>query len=298
MKRIHIVNPTAGQGNANEICARYRKDGDIVYETKYAGDVADSAERFCREYAGEEIQLCVYGGDGSLSEAANGILRAGANEYAVLTPVPCGTGNDFVRMFPEGDRAERLVDIIRVGDKYAVNMLNAGFDADVAAMISELKKKPLLGGSMAYIAGVVKRLCQPMGRRMKITWVDEAGAAHETEDDILLCAIGNACYCGGGFRAAPAASMTDGLLDLLIVTRVSRLKFISLVGRYHDGTHIGADGAPVPAFASCMRYLRCSSMTISGMKQFSRDGEISTDAEVSVSVIPSALRCIPCAALL
>ena len=292
MVRIHIVNPTAGQGKSAEICKKYTEDGDIVYETRYAGDVSDSIERFLHEQTGE-VRFFVYGGDGSVSEAVNGILRAGAADRAVLTPIPAGTGNDFIRMFADGETKERRIDAISVNGGYAVNMLNAGFDADVAAMISELKQKPFVSGSFAYILGVVKRLCQKMGQPMTVSWTDENGETHTYEDDILLCAVGNARFCGGGFCAAPLASMADGLLDLLIVRRVSRLKFISLVGAYHDGTHIGADGNPTDAFSAVMQYHKCTSMRISGMKLFCRDGEVSDDTEAEITLLPGVLRVMP-----
>ena len=294
MKRIHIVNPAAGQGKCAELCRRYAQDGDTVYETQYAGDVADSVKRLLSEET-DEVRLCVYGGDGSVSEAVNGVMEADAGTRCVLTPVPGGTGNDFVRTLNEAEDGEHPADVISVrgdsGVRYAVNMLNAGFDADVGAMISELKKKPLISGSFAYIVGVVYRLCQRMGRPMKISWVDENGESHTYEDDILLCAVGNARYCGGGFRATPCADLSDGLLDLLIVRRVPRLKFLLLVKRYHDGTHIGPDGKPAKAFASVVQYHQCRSVQMSGMKVFCRDGEISGDASVDITLIPSALRC-------
>lgn len=289
----HIVNPAAGQGTAESLCAPHRKEGDTVYLTAGIGDAARYVEEQCRAAAPDDPpQFFVYGGDGTIGEAVNGIMAADAGLFAELTPVPAGTGNDFVRFF-DGEPSGTLhtVDVIRVNDRYSVNMLNIGFDCSVVSRAAEWKKRPLISGSAAYLFGVADVLFHKMGQELEITWEDADGASHTVKDSFLLCVAANAAFCGGGFRAAPAASVEDGLIDLMLVKTVSRLRFLRLVKSYHDGTHITPDRKPSPAFADIIRYESCRSVRITGLKELCCDGEVSRPEAVELSVCPRALQC-------
>ena len=95
MRNIHILNPAAGMFKKN-----YRiPEGVEVYETKGPLDMVDFIRETCK--AEPNVHFTVYGGDGTVNEAVNGIMSAGeeAMEKTVLSVVPKGSGNDFVRNF-------------------------------------------------------------------------------------------------------------------------------------------------------------------------------------------------------
>ncbi|MCQ2432393.1 MAG: hypothetical protein MJ175_07305 [Clostridia bacterium] len=285
----HIINPAAGQGGGEALLNRYYKDGDIVYHTTGVGDAAKKIEELAR--TDEAPYFIVYGGDGTLNEAVNGIMAAGAGDRAVLSAIPAGTGNDFVRTFAdEPDGTEHTLDLIRVNGAYAVNMINIGFDCSVVSKTAEWKKKPFISGSAAYIFGVASVLFRRMGRKMKITYTDENDTEHTVEEELLLCAAANAPYCGGGFRAAPCADLGDGMIDLLIVRKISRIRFVTLVKHYHDGTHVTGEGRPAPKFAPILDYVRCRSAAIEGIAELCRDGEVLPAEKATLESARAALR--------
>ncbi|MGM9624106.1 MAG: diacylglycerol/lipid kinase family protein [Eubacteriales bacterium] len=291
MKEYHIINPAAGHGRAQSACTASPGADTVLYLTKAPGDARRYLSQILKTEQ-DEVRVIVWGGDGTIGEAAAGIMDAGANERAVLTARAFGTGNDFVRMFAgcAPDTEYRLDLLACHNGGYIVNMLNIGFDCSVVAMTDVWKKKPFIGGSLAYIISVLDVLRRPLGTEMRVVWTDENGVSHTEEGTFLLCAAGNAQYCGGGFRGIPCASLTDGYADLMLVRTVTRRRFFGLVGRYHAGTHLDSGGNPIPSAADIISCHRCTDASFTGMRQVCCDGEVSRETEFSFHVMPGVLR--------
>ena len=108
----------------------------------------------------------------TLSEALHGVVGRTNVELACI---PCGTGNDFIRLF---DRPERfrsitaqaeglavLLDVMRVGDSYAINECNAGLDARIAHWVVRNKRKCPFGGGFPYKVGILVNFFRKINRR-------------------------------------------------------------------------------------------------------------------------------------
>lgn len=290
MKEYHIINPAAGHGTAPEAAKKQASADAILYYTTGVGD----ARRYLAETLSgitEDVRVFVWGGDGTIGEVVSGIMDAGAADHAILTACPAGTGNDFVRMFADvGAGTEFRLDLLSCAGRYVLNMVNIGFDCEVAHRMSAWKKKPLIRGPLAYICAVVEVLTRLRGTSMKITYTDERGETYTEEGTFLLCAAANGQYCGGGFRGAPTASLSDGIAEFLIVDHIPRRRIFSLIGLYRAGTHVDADGTPVPAIADVLRYVHATNITVSGMDIVCLDGEILPLNEIDIAVVPGALR--------
>ncbi len=286
---IHLLNPAAGKGQLPSIDSL---DGE-VYLTKGIGDGAEYLSKRLKEDG--TYRVYVYGGDGTLNEAVNGIMAAGAGDRVTLTPVPTGSGNDFYRISSLlTDKTPS--DVIKYNGKYALNLVNIGFDCAVAAKMSEYKSIPLVSGSFAYVLGVVSEFIKKTPTKMKITLTYADGTEESFSDEYLLCAIANGKFYGGGFKAAPAADIRDGLLDVLVVKNMSRMRFISLIGDYKKGTHLNTDTLEsMPKFADIFEFRRAVKLRINGAHRFAADGEIIDieDGILDVSIIPGALNVAP-----
>ena len=284
MKTVHILNPAAGQGGAMKY-----KNMENAHVTNGCGD----ARRFVREMLEnslEDINFAVYGGDGTVNEVVQGIVDSGSDR-AYISLVPIGTGNDLIRTVAETGLDCIEADILTVNDAISVNTVNTGFDLDVVMRAARYKKKPFISGSMAYIFGVITTLLGGYGTHMRVDYVDAQGERGYFNGECLLAVAGNGCYYGGGFKASPAASMTDGLIDLMIVKKVSRLKFISLVGKYKKGLHIDIENnRPLKKFEDIMLFKKCLSVTISGINEICCDGEIYQASRADIGVLPRAVR--------
>lgn len=286
MRKIHIINPAAGMSKAHLFIPK----GIEVYETKDQHDL----ERYIREVCSEdpEVHFTVYGGDGTVSEAVNGIMSAGseAAEKAVLSVVPKGSGNDFVRNFSKKEVFQGRVDVLKCNDRYGINSINIGFDCDVVVETDKVKKNLLTSGSLGYIYGVGKVFFREFGTPLDITLTDQNGEKKVFIGNYMMTSLGNGKYCGGGFKFAPAARLDDGLIDGMVVNKMSRSTFLKLVADYRAGKHVDEESGEVfGKYKGLLTYFKCTEMTVKNINRLGIDGEVIYTDHADISVIPSAI---------
>ena len=287
IKRImHIFNPLAGKGAAKKMKENI-DSSNYVYMSKSPDDATEFIINTCKE--NPDTRFTVYGGDGTVFRAVNALMKSGCNDTAQIKVVPVGSGNDFVRSF-EGVKGEVAVDVMQFNDKYGINVINMGFDCEVVRRAAKIKKTPLVSGKMAYILGVVGELMhkKAMDATVTVTYAD--GTSEVIEDKMLLIAVANANWYGGGFKVAPTALVNDGLLDLYIIKNVSTKTFISLVGDYKKGEHVDLEKDEIKdKFKDFVFYRKCVGVKVEGCKSVCADGEIFAETEVDIKVVPSAI---------
>ena len=282
MKTIHIYNPAAGNG-IKEALSRHH------YVTKSAGDCTRYIAECCKE--DPYTHFVVHGGDGTINEAVAGVLEANTGKTAHLTFVPAGSGNDTVRTLTQMEDEEALLDAYLCNGRYGINMVNIGFDCNVVSSASRFKKKYGIAGGLSYILGIVTEFFKPFGWKFSVKAVEENDERFEFEGDCLLCAICNGQWCGGGFHNSPLSDMSDGVMELLLVKKVSRLKFLALIGKYKKGTLIDpATGKIKEQYAHIATYRRITSLTVHGIRRVCIDGEVIEAETATVEILPSALR--------
>ncbi len=247
LEHIFILNSSAiskkKQDKLKEQIFSACKDEDIkkeIFISQQKGDIENFIAGVLQQ--GRKARFYACGGDGTLNIVANCIYGHEGCEFAAI---PFGTGNDFIKSFTNvmnfSDIEKQIkgegvkVDCISFDDKIAVNMINIGFDSAVAGKTEETKKLPFIKGPMAYIVGVAVVLKQMPLADMEII-IDNT---EKLSGKFLLCAISSGSYCGGGFNALSKAVLNDGLIDMVAVKPLSRLKFISIVGKYKKGTLLG-----------------------------------------------------------
>lgn len=299
MKYCFIVNPAAGksdgkaefEGTINEICKKRGDDVTVLY-TKKAGDACDYIPSFCEQNKGEDIRFFACGGDGTLCEAVNGVMRVPDRERVSLGVVPIGTGNDFVRSFENSekfldieaqlDAIEANIDLIACNDIYAVNMVNIGFDCQVVVNMSDFKRKPFIPSKLAYICGLIVTLVKKPGTRFAIS----ADGGESVDKSLLLATFANGSFCGGGFHSNPNASLCDGRINALFVNNISRTKFIGLVGSYKKGTHLDGSNADILSENKAHSYDFAFEQPVN----ISVDGEIIKVESLKLTCIPEAIK--------
>lgn len=303
MRTMHtafIINPVAGRQNATEhirqMIASEGLDPAAVklYITRRSGDAQEITARLGQR--GEPCLVFACGGDGTLNEVVNGAFGYPCLTVGVL---PFGTGNDFIAAFTSLDAArdlgrqlageDRLVDLIQVNGRVACNLCSCGFDADVAYQVGAFKRLPFVGGAMAYILSVLWRLLRKMPMQVQCA-VD---GRQVFSGSCTLAAIANGRSYGGGFLAAPHADLADGQLELVLVKKVGRLKFLQLVGSYRKGLHI-QNGQVGKEYAQLVEAHSARSCTITASTQMpfvlNIDGECAPVTEAAFQVLPGALR--------
>ena len=305
-RQIHIANPAAGGGRhlaAAENAVR-QTGGELLKSERPGHLTALVADSLVRD---PFAHIVVYGGDGTVYEAVNGIMASGKNGTASFSVIPAGSGNDFSTHVNDPDRLKKYeltqVDAVKTeagGEvRYFANMMNIGFDCAVVRQTYRIREKTFLKGSFAYIAGVAMELAVKKTTDAEILL--SGCVSPETGEDlpdrafrqkILLTAAGNASHCGGGFNALPLADVSDGRMDVLVVNDVSRLTFALLVGDYRAGTYIDQKGRLKDKFRGILEFVRCSRMEIAGPAYYCLDGEVFDTGEarrVTAEVVPGAL---------
>ena len=293
MKYCFILNPAAGRGKMaaeleEKIGALGREDVEI-YFTQGIADATDYIPRRVAENPNESYRFYACGGDGTLGEAVSGMMKLPEGADAALGVIPSGTGNDFVRNFLGGEHffniedqiaaEEQLIDVMRCNDRYAVNIVNIGFDCEVVCKTLDLKKNKLVPKSMTYTVGLVLTLIRKPGVRAK-------RAGEEDFRDYLLNTYANGSFYGGGYHSNPRASLVDGKIDVLRVFPLGRLKFVSIVGAYKSGKHLDPKYAKILESEKVERV----DLTFEKTTNISMDGEIVRADELHLSVVPKALR--------
>ena len=292
MKHIFLYNPAAGQGEARtilEAAAAQHEDCEF-YVTRGPRDATTYIEKRIAVSPDERLCFVACGGDGTINEVASGVA---GHENACFTIYPCGSGNDFVKIYGGPDRfldleallaAEPVpIDILKVDDRWCINVFSFGFDTGVLKTMNNVKRKPFIGGKRAYYVGIVHALMKSMKTGCAIT-VD--GEPFYT-GDILLCTFANGQYVGGSFKCAPRAKVDDGLIEMCLVKPISRLSFVQLIGTYTNGTHLED-----PRMKDIRLYTRAKKLTVEsgkGLLPVSLDGEVIERKRFTVEVIPGGV---------
>ncbi len=295
MKHIFIINPAAGQGDMYTTMNALLKEkwpgvDYSLYVTQAPGDATAYISRYCREHA-EPVRFYACGGDGTLNEVINGAVGFA---QASVGCYPCGSGNDFIKYYggkkvfrnleAQLGAQEEWIDLLRVGNKYAVNVIDFGFDTAVLETMHRVRRKKLIGGKNAYTTGVVTALFKAMKADCSVS-VD--GECLNPSGKMMLCTVGNGQYVGGAFRCAPRSLNNDGKLDVCLVRPLSYLNFFRLIGYYAKGEHLSE-----PHFAKYLEYRRGERVEVSAPEGFlySSDGELIRQNKFTVEVVPRAVR--------
>jgi len=287
-----LINPTAGGGAGADAGAASRQ----VFETAgfkvvdLSGDTLVAAKLKAQEsIAGNQIDaLVVVGGDGILHLGVN--LCAGT--ALPLGLIASGTGNDAARTLdlPVGDpvasanlivekiTSPRAIDAVRAttteGTFWFMGSISAGFDALVARRANRMKWPK---GPAKYTIAMLLELAS-----FKSIHFDAVIDGKPRSFDAMLCAACNTKGFGGGLLVAPDAQVDDGLIDLFIVHKISRLELIKVYPKAYTGAHIGHPAVEI---------VRASKVTLSSgdMPAFA-DGESVGSSPIEAEVVPGALR--------
>ena len=283
MEKIHIFNPKAGKKSKPPQIT----DGD-VYFTKCVGDAQRFVYEVCRT---RDVHFIVHGGDGTISEVANGIIKANAGERALFSVVPKGTGNDFVRSF-DANKDIRYIDAISFNNNYCINSLNTGLDLRVVEGSNKFKKLPFVSGSVAYFLGVLDAVFRKSDEKWHISLVNSDGSTEEfSNESFSLALFANGRFYGGGFNAAPLADTNDGIIDVILVKKISLFTLAWLILSYRAGKHF-SDGGISDKFKRYVIYRHCTGIKISNITKICSDGEIYNTDCAEINIVPNALRYI------
>ncbi|MBQ7872354.1 MAG: YegS/Rv2252/BmrU family lipid kinase [Clostridia bacterium] len=265
MKHFFIMNPAAGKGtkfhelidDIHKVCDR-RGVSYEIHVTEKIGEATEFVKMTCAS-TDEQLRFYAVGGDGTINEVASGLIGAKNGELAVI---PMGTGNDFVKNFENTDQffdidsqldGETMdIDLIKWNNRYAVNLINIGFDCEIAKQAAINRRSVFIPSKLAYTTGIIQKITQ-LGTALVHGRVYFDGVSHKGNSH-QICVFANGQFYGGGYKAAPAASIDDGVIDCCVVRKVTLAELIQLIGPYKEGSLLTNPNVPqVFVYKKCER---------------------------------------------
>ena len=288
MKKYYLlVNPKGGHKKGLEIYEKVKHvftnaDTNVtVLHTEYAGHAFDFANTL--DFAGYD-GLCAIGGDGTMYELINGMLKRDDNHKIPIGLITGGTGNSFmydVDCLDPIDAAKRIVqhklrplDIAKVNANgelfYSFNIIGWGLATDAGKLAEKLR---WLGGVRYDVASIIEVL---KGKDRIATLTLEKEVIKENFIFIIGC---NTIHTGKAMKMAPLAQLNDGKIDLIIVRKTSRINLLKLFPKLFSGDHIKS---PLVEY----RQVKNFSISLEETNDLTIDGEIIGTTPLNVQMIP------------
>jgi diacylglycerol kinase (ATP) len=257
--------------------------------TQKVGD----AEKWAREALRMKSDLvAVVGGDGTLNEVVNGLAnRAHQTRIGI---VPMGTGNDFARSLGLSSSLEENIDILKAAAKtacvdlvrvksrrtrYFVNVSAGGFSGLVDKKITPKIKRTW--GPLTYVRGAAAALRDLHAYKTHLVLNDEERFAAELYNVV----IANGRFVAGGLPIAPAADPSDGLIDVVLIPKVTGPELALIAAQILLGKHLSSNGI-------IFRQVRKISVRSRPGMWFNVDGELIGNAPALFQIVPRALKFI------
>lgn len=308
MKYAFIVNPNSGHGKKarlfiSEIRELMKKNPDVsLHITRGMTDATIIAQGLSdiASDTSTDTRIFACGGDGTINEVVNGIY---GKTHVELGVIPIGSGNDFVRNFDSCnflDINANLngntipVDILRIEyeedgkgkTRYCINGINIGFDGNTAILSNHLKKNKIFRGALPYLMAIIMNVVEMRGQNLRIK--DKDNIIHEGE--LLLATFSNGRFCGGGIESCPNADVDDGLMEVLIVNKVSRRTFFRLMPAYIKGKLLEKETKEY-----IYKYIRSNRIAVEplgGIMQFAVDGEEMKSGKAVIEIVKKGVKLV------
>ena len=226
-KIVYIINPVSGTKSKKDLqhfVETKTKEKGIVYSV--FPSVADGDYSFLDPIIKEEkiTDVVIAGGDGTISSVVGSLLNAEV-DFGII---PCGSGNGLAHTAKISKRPATALDIIFngtpsaidgffVNDRFACMLAGLGFDAKVAHEFAEHPKR----GLKTYAQLILKNFFSITPFRFELKFEKRI-----LDMDAFFMSIANSNQFGNNFTIAPKASLSDGLLDIVIVTSQNKVSFV------------------------------------------------------------------------
>jgi diacylglycerol kinase (ATP) len=250
MPKIKLIfNPMSDRGRSGQKASDLRAvaeefGGADWVGTEYPAHAMDLAAKAGLEGYDTVVAM---GGDGTVHEVINGLMRVAEPHRPKLGIIPIGSGNDFA--FGAGlalDGAEAMKRVftgtpkpIDVGvardnngrTEYWDNTLGIGFDGKINIMSRKISG---IYGFPMYLTAVLRTIFQDYESAHMKLWIDDEPLV---EQQVLMLTLGNGPREGGGFNTTPASKVDDGVFDYVTVPHMGRISILGLLPKVMNGTH-------------------------------------------------------------
>lgn len=230
MKYIFVINSFTLKDEINEVIHRI-KDFCVKNNMEFEVEINNednSTEDIVKKYKKCGYTIVAVGGDGMINRVLNTLV--GTNN--TLGFIPCGTGNDFYRSVSKEMKNEiEECDVIKINDRYFINVACFGIDADVANNKGLIKSK-IIPKSQRYNVSVINSFLKYEPRHFILKINNE-----EIEGDFATVAVCNGGYYGSGYNISPNFKLNNGLIDVYAVEDDNKFNIMKMILSMKKGKH-------------------------------------------------------------
>ncbi len=249
-----IINPNAGNGRGKADWPAIKEmlsNQGLAFKSMFTKAVNHARETCIDKINEGQRRFIVVGGDGTLNEVVNGIFSQDSvppNKF-VLGNIPVGTGNDWCRTYNIPNNLAAAVKIIsnqnifhqdigkvsymkngNLESRYFLNVAGCGFDAFVANRTNE-KKEMGKGSALVYLYTLFVSLFNYKSTNITIEFEKS-----KYSELVFSISLGIGRYNGGGMMQLPDAIPNDGLFDLTIIKKMSKIEVLKNIKKLYNGT--------------------------------------------------------------
>jgi YegS/Rv2252/BmrU family lipid kinase len=288
-KLLFLINPEAGNGKGeikfNKIKTQL-KDHSIDVDM-FISDRPGKIKKFIYE---EDLTsfdgICTIGGDGTIHEAIDGLMRSGKSKYLPLGVFPGGSGNSFCNDLSIYNDASALTNIIEFTTSpidimeiqhldhinYSANIIGWGMASEVNILAEKLRFLGTIRYSIASLICILRLVPKEMNFIIGDEFVTGKG--------LLFLAL-NTMHTGKGMKMAPKAKLNDGLIDIILFRKASKLRVFKIFTEVFSGNHINDP---------LVEYYQVSKFKIrTSEESLNLDGENKGRTPISVNMLPKSL---------
>lgn len=278
-----VLNPVAGRGNSLKILPKVKERLEHegaqyeIIRTKYPGNGAELARKL--EKSGDIIGAI--GGDGTVREVMNGVQ----SPETPIGIIPAGMGNDFARSLgipSEASKAtQNLLNLntsrVDLGSERGklFNVMGVGFPAEVVGTINRYKNG-FVKGSVIYLLGLLHSLAKLETYDLRL---ETDSKIRDLQANAIF--VANSKFTGGGIKLIPHAGLTDGLLDVAVISKAGRTELVLALKQAYQGQHVNHPK---------IEFMRAKSIKIEAKADLPKmfDGELEGVTPAELKIAPRA----------
>jgi len=290
-----IINPVSGNKDYNRYLGAIKEifhDFNFkinIKKSKYQGHISDIVKE---SDISNYFSIVIMGGDGSFHEAINGMMNRRDEKLIPIGIIPNGSGNSLCRdlnLLNPLKAAKAIANNQRIqidiGKITTDNTIIYNFNIIGWGLVSSIgikaEKYRWLGPSRYTIISLIEIILKKTFKS-KISFYNEKELKNEISDSFIFGVLCNTIHTGKGMKMAPKAKIDDGLLDLLLIKNVSRLKLLKLMPKLFSGTHINDEN---------VSYFKTKKLKLSTKNNYKLniDGEIKGSTSFDFEVLPKKI---------
>ncbi len=292
---LYIINPISGTRGKKDLQTlieketRRRNISFLIFPSVASGDYS-----FLLPVIEEHrvTDIVIAGGDGTVSQVVYGLMHCKVN-FGII---PCGSGNGLAYAAGISRQPQKALQVIfeekakatdgfRINNQFACMLCGLGFDAKVAHDFAQQRKR----GLSTYVKQVIRNFFAARSYQFNL---EIAGSSFQA--DAFFISIANSNQFGNNFTIAPQASLSDGMLDIVIASHQNKLKLLYQTIRQVMGKNRLQD-IPTGSAKKSMLYFQTDQLVISNESEapLHIDGDpAETPKKIEVAVMKKCFRLI------